>query len=311
MRQITLQRIIILFVIAMLLSTTTTTLKASPIEYNTVEKNFVSEYGIEYTVSFSMISHNAIVHAENPTDHRRESAIYIISDGNLTHSFDIVLDPGESQTDEIKLRPELNIFKVDHKIIFSSVGASTFFQFEYTISHNSSGIKRPVIESINIEETSDESELSAIANITVDNPSSQPYPLKLMVHTTGTDGSFYLPSVGPNDSETITVELLDEPGSEIRGEARLYAGDLDEEEGGIHQVGFVGRAGGDTTTWNQTYEPVAPPWSDDPYQYENDSTDGGSNIEKRLSGGYEVGGFPLVYPVLAAIGLALLLVRRR
>ncbi|NEU56588.1 hypothetical protein FXF75_07420 [Halorussus sp. MSC15.2] len=126
-----------------------------------------------------------------------------------------------------------------------------------------------------------------------------------MVHTTGTDGSYYPASVRPGDSRTITVELLDNRGAKIAGEARLYTGNMTTREGAIDQVEFAGQTRTETRVWNSSYEPVKPTWMDDHYQYHNDSY-ARSRAEK-ISGGHEVAGVPLAYFAVAVfVGLVVL-----
>ena len=142
-------------------------------------------------------------------------------------------------------------------------------------------------------------EPSAVANVTLVNPSKQLYSTKLMVHTVGTDGSLYPASVRPESSRTITVELLDDRGAEIAGEARLYTGNMTTKEGAMDQVEFAGQAGEQTQVWDASYEPVRPTWMKNNYEYHNDSYP--RSLPEKLSGGYEVSGVPIVYVALALL----------
>jgi hypothetical protein len=130
-----------------------------------------------------------------------------------------------------------------------------------------------------------------------------------MVHTLGTDGSFYGASVAPGGTDTITVELLDERGTQIAGEARLYAGNLSEGDGAMDQVGFVGQAGENTKTWNETYEPIEGPWRSDGYEYRNATYEDETSLAERLSGGHEIFGIPIVY-LVSGLVVGLVLARR-
>ncbi|WP_266076811.1 hypothetical protein [Haladaptatus caseinilyticus] len=150
-------------------------------------------------------------------------------------------------------------------------------------------------------------EQSAVAYVTVANPSIQTYPTKLFVHTMGTDGSFYPASAPPGETRTIEVELLDQNGTKIAGEARLYTGNLTKRETGVDQVGFVGKAGERTKTWNETFEPARPTWMENHYQYKNDTY--ARSFGEKISGGNELMGIPIAYPLFSLLSV-LAIVRR-
>jgi hypothetical protein len=101
-------------------------------------------------------------------------------------------------------------------------------------------------------------------------------------------------------------------GSTVRGEARLYTGTFDDDTTGFDQVGFEGEAGENTTIWNESYESVAAPWSDDPYEYSNGSADEPS-LADRASDGFEIRGVPAVVPgaVVVALLVVVVSIRRR
>lgn len=278
----------------------------------TIEKEFTSEYGIEYVATLDTETHVLTVRAQNPTDNSRESVAYVSVGRATYYQSNIDLRPGEAWTDRIELRPNVDALEETHNVTVSTVGEAVEFSFDLDVDpENPDGVKIPRIRNVDVGTAVVDGEPSAVVNVTVVNPSVQTYPTKLMVHTKGTDGSFYLPSTAPGESETITVELLDERGSHVAGEARLYAGEFNESDGGLDQVGFAGRADGETAQWNESFEPVAAPWSDEPYQYENASVGDGRSIADRASGGHDVGGVPVVYPVLALVGVALLAARLR
>ncbi|WP_246045749.1 hypothetical protein [Halorussus ruber] len=184
--------------------------------------------------------------------------------------------------------------------MFSTFGGHTQFNFTRKIDSAESGkIPKPYIEDVTVADGTINGEPSAVAKVTIVNPSKQLYSTKLMVHTVGTEGSYYPASVRPGDSRTITVELLDERGTEIAGEARFYAGNMTTEEGALDQVEFAGKAGEETRVWNTSYEPVRPTWMDDNYEYHNASYERG--IAEKASAGYEIGGVPVIYVGLALV----------
>lgn len=278
-----------------------------------VEKTFTSDSGVEFEASLDTEAQVIEIRAENPTEERKESGVVLSVDGTTVYQSELTLSPGETWSTEIEFRRSLDALETEHTAAVSTYGASAEFEFDHDVDPEApDGVAVPYIADVNVTDGTIDGEPSAVARVTVVNPSVQTYPLKLMVHTEGTDGSFYAAITPPGESETITVELLDERGSEIRGEARLYAGEFDEREGGVDQVGFVGSAGEGTETWNESYDPVAAPWSDDPYEYRNGSAGGETNVAERASGGHAVGGVPAVYPIAGALALtAAVFVRRR
>jgi len=277
---------------------------AAPSEPAVVEKSFTSDFGVEFEATIDTEAHVAEIRAENPTEERKESGVAFSVDGTTINQSELTLGPGETWSTEIEFRRSLDALETEHRAVVSTYGASARFDFVYSVDPEASdGVAVPYIADVNVTDGTVDGEPSAVANVTVVNPSVQTYPLKLMVHTEGTDGSFYAAIVPPGESETITAELLDERGGEIAGEARLYAGEFDEQEGGIDQVGFVGRVGEGTETWNESYDPVAAPWSDDPYEYRNESV-GEASVAERASGGHAIGGVPIVYLGLGAAVVA-------
>ncbi|MFC7046170.1 hypothetical protein ACFQH6_12780 [Halobacteriaceae archaeon GCM10025711] len=151
-------------------------------------------------------------------------------------------------------------------------------------------------------------EPSTVAYVTVANPTNQLYSMKLLVHTQGTDGSFYGAAMPTGENETIKVELLEdleaytESDAKIAGEARLYVNRPSMQEGALDQVEFVGEIDGETSHWNTSYEPVRGPWRENRYHYENESVP---------EPGEQVLPDQLRIPALAALGfVGLLLVRR-
>lgn len=306
------QLALILALAALLVVTSVPLTGAAQSEDQIIEKQFTSQYGIEYEVRLNLDTHVLEIRARNPSNRHLDSSIVISVDQTRIHDADLRLGPNGTWQQRVRLRSDLDALEEEHTASVSTFGARGVFNFTYQVSpENPHGVEVPHITNITVGNAQIDGEPSAVANVTVVNPSPQTYPTKLMVHTEGTDGSFYLPSVGPGESETITVELLDERGTQIVGEARLYAGEFNESDGGLDQVGFAGRAGEDTETWDESYDPVAAPWSDDPYQYRNDSVSSGPSIAERASGGHDIGGLPLAYPVLAVIGVGLVVVRLR
>ncbi|WP_227355007.1 hypothetical protein [Haladaptatus salinisoli] len=245
----------------------------------------------------------------NPTSKNVENVGALISvDGKELYENRFDIQPGESFQRKINITQGLHAFKDNHSVYVSTFGDNTSYNFTKEINaSNSPEVLTPYIENVTVASGTINGEQSAVAYVTLVNPSIQTYSSKLFVHTVGTEGSFYPASVRPGGKRTIKVELLDKRGTKIAGEARLYSGNLTEREGALDQVGFVGKAGERTRTWNESFEPVRPTWMDNHYQYKNDTYS--RTLGEKLSGGYEIGEIPIVYPMLALLG-AVVLVRR-
>jgi hypothetical protein len=268
-----------------------------------------SSGGVEYRVSLRPDNSTVVVDYKNPTGDEIKLARYVLTvDGQRIYEENFNLSENEHRTEKINITPGINVNEGEHTVSFSTFGGHTQFNFTREINSTNSGeIPAPHISDVTVGEGTIDGEPSAVANVTLVNPSEQLYSTKLMVHTTGTDGSLYPASVRPGDSRTITVELLDERGAETAGEARLYAGNMTTKEDALDQVEFAGRAGEQTQVWNTSYEPVKPTWMNDHYRYHNDSY--GQSFGEKASGGHDIGGVPVVY-----FGLALLvgwIVRRK
>jgi hypothetical protein len=171
------------------------------------------------------------------------------------------LQPGEKVTKKINITDCLDVIEKDHTATISTVGNYTTYNFTKRINASATEeIPTPYIENVKVADGTIDGKPSAVAYVTLVNPSMRRYPTKLFVHTIGTDGSFYAPSPQPNNSTTVKVELLDKRGTKIAGEVRLYTGNLTNKQGGLDQVGFVGKAGEGTNQWNESFQPVRPMW---------------------------------------------------
>lgn len=278
----------------------------------TITKTMTSMSGLNYHLRFDSAAHTLDVNATNPTNTTKSSGIVVKVDGVEMQDKDVRLPPDENWSTTVNVTSWVNALPTKHLVRVSTFGSTRTFEFDFAVEpENSTVVPTPYISQTEISRAVVDGELSTVANVTVVNPSNQMYPTKLMVHTEGTDGSFYAAIVPPEKSETVTVELLDDSESTVVGEARLYVDQFNDSEGGIDQVGFVGRVGGNTSMWNESYEAVEGPWSDDPYQYTNASV-GEASIVERASGGHEVQGAPAVVPVasIAVLAAAVLIVRR-
>lgn len=279
---------------------------------NTIKKSMTSMFGVKYDLRFNPTTHTISVSATNPTNESQPSGVTVTIDNRTLLSGDLRLAPGENWSTTMSVNSSLDALRTAHVVRVSTFGCTRTFEFDFAVDpETSTVVPTPYISRTEVSRAVVDGEQSTVVNVTVVNPSNQMYPTKLMVHTKGTDGSFYAAIVPPSESETIAVELLDGAESTVVGEARLYVDRFNDSEGGIDQVGFTGRVGGDTSMWNESYEAVEGPWGDDPYQYRNASV-GEASIAERASGGHEIRGVPVVVPIAAVAVLALgfLLARR-
>ncbi len=247
----------------------------------------------------------------NPTSEYVESSGALISvDGHELYEERINIHSNSSFKRSVNINRGLEAFKDNHSIFVSTFGDNTTYNYIRKVdTSDSPGVLTPYIANISVDNGTIDGEQSAVAYVTVVNPSIQTYSSKLFVHTVGTKGSFYAASVRPGGTRTIKVELLDKDGRKIAGEARLYTGNLTKRENGIDQVGFVGKAGEQTKTWNESFEPVRPTWMDDHYRYENDTYS--RSFGEKLSGGYEIGGIPVAYVLFSLLGVVVVIRRLR
>lgn len=276
---------------------------------NTEKAIIVSEQDVKFEIVFDLDTLTISISAVNENGGEvKYSSFNLAVDGRYLYETSLNLSNQEEWNRVINVTNGLNTINRRHVITASTVGSYTEFKFTKEINSSSPGpIPTPYIQDIKVTNGTIDGEPSAVAKVTVANPSIHPYSLKLMVHTLDTDGSFYGASVSPGENRTITVELLDERGSQIAGEARLYAGNLSKGDGAMDQVEFVGRAGEDTKTWNETYGPIKGPWRSDGYEYHNETYEDDESLAERLSGGYEIFGVPIIYAVpVLVVGVVLL-----
>src|SRR6056297_2570590 len=266
-----------------------------PLQDERLSKEVESASDVEYTVSLDEKQSVVEIVYKNPTAEKIRFTGYVVRvDEQRLHEENLNLSSGEQRTRRINITDGINVNQDDHTVTFSTFGGHAKFNFTRKIDSADPGkIPTPYIADVEVTEGTIAGEPSSVANVTLVNPSEQLYSTKLMVHTVGTDGSLYPASVRPGDTRTITVELLDDRGAEIAGEARLYTGNMTTKEDALDQVEFAGQDDEQTQVWNTSYEPVQPTWVDDHYQYQNDSYEQG--FDEKMSGGYEAGGVPIIY----------------
>lgn len=236
-----------------------------------------SASGLVYDVS--LINNERVnIRVENTQDKEVRTGLFVDINKRELHSSVHNLSSGEQRNWTFNITPHLDITRDNHTVTVSTFGDYTQYNFTREIDASSTeAIPKPHITNVEVTNGTIDGEQSAVAKVSVSNPSIQAYGTKLMVFTEGTDGSFYDATLPPGENRTITVELLDQRGAKVAGEARLYTENLSRPEGAMDQVEFVGRAGENTTVWNESYEPVKAPWRAEHYQYQNESIQTGAD----------------------------------
>ena len=233
--------------------------------------------GLSYTVC-SVSGEQIRVNVTNNLTRNVEVGLSVRVDDRKLRDFSSDLTPGEQRNWTFNITPHLDITQDNHTVTVSTFGDYTQYNFTREIDASSTeAIPKPHITNVEVTNGTIDGEQSAVAKVSVSNPSIQAYGTKLMVFTEGTDGSFYDATLPPGENRTITVELLDQRGAKVAGEARLYTENLSRPEGAMDQVEFVGRAGENTTVWSESYEPVKAPWRAEHYQYQNESIQTGAD----------------------------------
>lgn len=272
-----------LLILAILLATATSTgataanRSDSSCEVDDPIRSIQDTTRVHFQISFNSCD-QVQIKANNKGEWSRETGFVIRADGREIGDVRFNTTPGEKHNWTFNITPHLNILENNHTVTITTYGNLTTYNFTREInSTGSSGFPHTHITNVEVTNGTIDGEPSTVAKVTLSNPGIQMYSTKLMVFTEGTDGSLYPASVAPGENRTITVELLEERGTKVAGEVRLYAGDLSERDGGLDQVEFVGQAGSDTTTWNESYDPVTGPWRDDHYVYQNESIETGAD----------------------------------
>lgn len=251
----------------------------TPVSEDPVASNFEdsSIEELDYEIRFES-NETVHVYVENDLNRTALGGLSLDVDGRELHDETFNLSIGEERSWTFNVTPGLNVVQDNHTVTVSTF--SEFEQYNFTRdldASNSGSIPRPHITNVKVTNGTIDGEPSAVAKVTVSNPGIQLYSTKLMVFTEGTDGSFYGASVPAGKNRTITVELLDQRGAKVAGEARLYTKNLSRPEGAMDQVEFVGQAGENTTVWNESYDPVKAPWRSDHYEYQNESIQTGAD----------------------------------
>ena len=191
----------------------------------------------------------------------------------------------------------MDLLRNHHTIYISTFGADTYINFTRKLNSTHPGpVPAPQITNVRIANGTVKGRPGTVAYVTVTNPSNQLYPMKLMVHTTQTQGTLDGAATPAHNNSTLRVELFENPGVKVAGEARLYINKPSDVKGALDEVEFVGRAGGSTDVYNRSYQPVKGPWRNDSYAYQN------ASVERANHGGVGLGG-PTDVPPVAYVGV--------
>lgn len=272
-----------------------------------VRDSVVSEEGIRYEMTFFESNFTLRIKATNPTEREIPGGYVVEVDDRRHFDRSINFSSGETIHDKINITDSVDILTSSHSIYFSTYGADTYLNFTHEIDYrNSTRFPKPQITDVRVANGTVDGNRSTVAYVTVVNPSNQLFPMKLLIHTTETQGGLYAAATPEYNKSVIKVELLEERGELVAGEVRLYVGKPSEQQGALDQVEFVGRAGGETVVYNRTYEPVKGPWAEDAYEYRNES------VEDRESGGLLESGREQIIGVAAfLLALAVFVTWRR
>lgn len=294
------QFLLVLMMVLSLISVPISGISTNEVHQETV----ISEWGVEYTLTFFEGNLTVVVRGENPTDDWQYAGYVVEVDGRVQYNPQVNLSREGSFRHKFKISESLDILSPHHSIYFSTFGADTRFNFTKEIDYrNSTRFPKPQITNVTIANGTVDGEPSTVAYVTVSNPTNQLYSMKLLVHTRETQGGLYGGSTPEYTNRTVKVELLEERGSTVAGEIRLYVGEPSEREGGLDQVEFVGRPDGETSVYNRSYEPATGPWAEDSYAYRNESVGDGNGWLPDSASGPVVKGLAAVGLVVAAVVL--------
>jgi hypothetical protein len=239
-----------------------------------IRDEVTSNEGVQFELAFFEDNLTLVIEGRNPTEDVAFADYVVMVDGRVHNDSTINLSSGDGFKDKINIRDSVDILTSSHNIYFSTYGADTHLNFTHEIDYrNTTRFPKPQITDVRVANGTVGGNQSTVAYVTVANPSNQLFSMKILVHTTGTQGGLYGASTPEYTNRTIKVELLEERGELVAGEVRLYVGEPSEGEGALDQVEFVGRADGETEVYNRTYEPVTGPWAEDAYRYRNESVE--------------------------------------
>jgi hypothetical protein len=249
--------------------------------------SFTSVDGIRYNVTVRPEEGTVSVSVYNPTGKQQNhSGFVILVDDERFNKTNLELSPNDSWTNTWKIHDYVNVLRENHSVVVSSFGGNTTLNFTRRVDHENPGnYSVPRIVDTELIAAENNEYATAYLRVTVRNPGNRSYATRLMVHTNETNGEF-VGSMVPYTEESITVSvpLHDDPDNRIQGEVRLYHGPsgINDTAAITDQVSFEGRVGGETRMRNESYEPVVPPFEEEPYVYGPDSSGTGPIPVPRL-----------------------------
>lgn len=253
-------------------ATTSTVATGQSQQADILTANLTSTDGLTIDVRIDTDNFTTQTRFHNPTSRQEDTGLVLRFDRQGRHSIDADLAPGETVTREVEFAESIDPFRDTHTVSLSTFGNATSLSFHHDVNLSApEQVPIPQITNVTVANDTIEGDPSTVAYVTVTNPTNQLYSMKLMVHSLETGGGWYPASVNRSDSRTIKAVLFEDRGTRVAGEARLYVNEPSNATGALDQVEFVGRAGEPTHVYNRSYEPVRGPWTDDPYQYQNES----------------------------------------
>lgn len=252
-------------------------------------KNFTSTYGVNHSATLDVENDTVTVWSHNPTNETKTYAGYSVTVEDRTFAtVDQQLDPGETTTRDFTFNGTLSIVKSNHTVLVHGWGDNATARFNYTKELGTDNPERyPVPEIVDAELVKDPPERRSglYLAVTVENLGEQSYLTYMWVHTNETDGERVPAGVTLGENRTTWYAPLEEdPSAHVQGEVRLYRGSVKNDSGIRDQVYFEGTLDGETEVRHEEFEPIRPPYEDDPYEYEAADAEGAGSSERKQSG---------------------------
>lgn len=267
----------------------------------TTSPDFTGPSGLEYTVTFDEQTLTVTAEVRNPGGKQKSGDLLVIVDDWAEYRAEPVVPPGETVVRQFNISSGLKGLLENHTVYVGAWEQNETFEFTREVNlTNPRQVSVPRILDVEVATREARGEMATVLLVTVRNPSDAPWDTALFAHTLDTDGSGEGAMVPPNSTDVIEMEVFEPLGSEVAGEVRLYSQPVGEPRHPLDQMGFVGSAGEHMETWNQSYEEIRAPWTENAYSYENASLD-------PSKGPYGVPS-PFYYPVRYGFGALALLV---
>jgi len=175
--------------------------------------------------------------------------------------------------------------KEEQKVEIGIYGDSILYTYNRTpTAADSDEVEMAHITDIELERRDSEDNPGVDLLVTLEDPSVQSYRMYLIAHTEGSNGVIGRPSIGENGTDTVRIELYDDPDGIVRGEVRLFTDEVDDVNDSLDMVEFEGRVDGETEVKDVSYDPIdepgyyrygereQPSGNDDAIEYDSSST---------------------------------------